>query len=89
MKVIAAALVVLVAVGFFAGACNVECKTSGSTSECGTGLVCDNAGNGLACLKICATETDCGANETCTAVAQSNLKSCHADSTTSGQSGGW
>jgi len=91
MKVVAGVLVVLLAVAWFIPACNVECRTVGSTTECASGLVCDDGGNGLACLKICAAVAECPASETCDAVPKSSLKACHptASAATSGPSGGW
>jgi hypothetical protein len=60
------------------GYCTAACTTSGSTSECPEGAVCDSvSGAGNTCVKVCKTTSDCGrADVGCNGVSGSNIKAC-------------
>lgn len=61
------------------GYCTKTCVTAGSTSECPEGSVCDDSTGlqGIYCLKICQTGTDCDPTQDCNGIAGSNIKACH------------
>jgi hypothetical protein len=60
------------------GYCTKFCNTSGSTSECPDGSVCDASSGLLAtsCVKICLTDTTCRTDQGCSGVSGSNIKGC-------------
>ena len=59
------------------GYCTQTCTTSGSTSECPEGAVCDSvAGAAISCVKICKSSADCRADQDCNGVSSSNVKAC-------------
>ncbi len=90
MKFFALLLFVVAGITFFGASCGGdECKTAGSTSECGGGTVCDSNGTALSCLKICTAQGDCDTSENCEGVSSSSLKACHPTSSSSPQAGGW
>lgn len=61
------------------------CEESGKTEgECETGGVCGkSATDALVCLKVCAVQTDCAADQDCNGVEGTNTKGCRSKSTTS------
>ncbi len=58
-----------------------ECDTSGNTDECVENAVCGDSGDGtgvLKCLKVCADQADCAADEECNGVSGGSLKGCRS-----------
>lgn len=59
------------------GYCTAPCTTSGSTSECPDGSVCDSiSGAAVTCVRVCKQATDCRADLDCNGVSGSNIKAC-------------
>jgi hypothetical protein len=59
------------------GYCTTACTTSGSTTQCPDGAVCDAVGGAaLTCVKVCQTQTDCRADQDCNGTSGSNIKAC-------------
>lgn len=59
------------------GYCTAACTTSGSTSQCPEGAICDSvSGAGVTCVKICKTSSDCRSDLDCNGVSSSNIKAC-------------
>ncbi|MDH5717204.1 MAG: hypothetical protein OEZ22_06165 [Spirochaetia bacterium] len=53
-----------------------SCETAGSSDECSDDGVCGYYGAELQCLKVCAADTDCAANEACNGITSTNTKGC-------------
>ena len=74
-----------------AAACSSEskqgesCGESGKTDgECESGSICgQQSGGALQCLKVCAVQTDCPADQECNGVDGSSTKGCRLKSDTS------
>ena len=59
------------------GYCTKACTTSGSTTQCPEGAVCDAiSGTAISCVKICKVSTDCRADQDCNGISGSNIKAC-------------
>ncbi|MBK8169514.1 MAG: hypothetical protein IPK60_04120 [Sandaracinaceae bacterium] len=57
-----------------------ECDAVGSTNVCVEGAICTNEADGAAsCRKVCVTQEDCGATESCNGVSGASIKSCQPD----------
>ncbi len=89
LVIVVGALLVLLVLPAGCKGVGTLCQTSGSTEECGTGLICTFTGspgdpndpnNNLPatqfCLRQCETSTDCGEAELCQIVYCSNQQSC-------------
>jgi hypothetical protein len=64
------------------GYCTTSCATSGSTSECPEGSICDTlSGASLSCVKICQQQTDCRSDLGCNGVSGSDVKACKIKAT--------
>jgi hypothetical protein len=64
------------------GYCTKSCTTTGSTTECPEGSVCDSlSGLALSCVKICTQQSDCRSDLSCNGVSGSNLKACKIKAT--------
>jgi len=82
-----AGLVGLIACGGGA-AVGESCDTEGNADECESGAVCaKNESDVLQCLKVCASQTDCAAEEECNGITGSSLKACRSKDTTGGSGG--
>jgi hypothetical protein len=54
-----------------------SCGTPGRTNECSSGDICTNlSGDGNQCRKICTSQFDCPADQSCDSVANTTTKSC-------------
>ena len=57
------------------------CGTPGSTTECSSGDICSNlSGDGNECRKICTSQADCPADQSCNGIANTDVKSCQPKS---------
>jgi hypothetical protein len=66
--------------------CDERGKTDG---ECKSGAVCGtDTGGALRCLKICAEQANCLADQECNGVEGTNLKACRIKSSTTNPDGG-
>jgi hypothetical protein len=63
--------------GFAGGYCTVACTTTGATTGCPQGSICDSVtGAGTTCVRVCRTSADCRADLDCNGVSGSNFKAC-------------
>ncbi len=59
------------------GYCTVACTTTGTTSGCPEGSICDSVtGAGTTCVRVCKTSSDCRSGIDCNGVSGSNVKAC-------------
>jgi hypothetical protein len=75
----AACLVLTVIVAGCSGGNKIgeSCTKQGDTNECVNDAVCaKDTANILKCLKICTSQADCQATESCNGVEGSSLKAC-------------
>lgn len=90
MQIVARLLVVITACTLAVAGCSSEkklgeaCEQSGETDgECESGAICGTQTSGaLQCLKVCAAQADCTAEEECNGVAGSSTKGCRLKSDT-------
>lgn len=52
------------------------CTTAGKSEECVDGAICSNAASGATCRKVCTEQAQCGANESCSGISGTTIKSC-------------
>jgi hypothetical protein len=59
------------------GYCTRAGATAGEVSDCPDGAICDAiAGQAMACVKICAIQSDCRDDQQCNGTTGSSLKAC-------------
>jgi hypothetical protein len=98
MQVVVRLVVLIVAGALTVDGCSSEkklgesCEETGKTDgECESGTICGTQTSGaLQCLKVCAAQADCPADQECNGVEGSSTKGCRVKSatTTGGLDGG-
>lgn len=86
IRTLSAVWLVALSAGLFAcdgvGALGEECAAEGATDDCEAGTICGKSDDGdvAECLKQCADQADCPADQECNGVADSGLKACRPKS---------